>query len=91
MDAIRGCIQNRKVGEEMDSNQISDEERAKRAEERLMQIPRDQLGPAGRILVDNPRSPTSEQRRAAIRPVEGNGLGDMAEGQLQLRAGAEEG
>jgi len=72
-------------------SQLSDQERAQRAEERLKEIPYHQLGPAGRILVDNPRSPTSEQRRAAIRPVEGNDLGEMAEGQLQLRTGAEEG
>ena len=72
----------RKVGVEMNGSQMSDEERAKQAQERLMKIPRDQLGPAGRILFDNPRSPTPEQQRAQFRGIDGDGSGDAASTQL---------
>lgn len=68
----------------MSSSQMSDEERAKRAEERLMQIPRDQLGPAGRILFDNPRSATPEEQRAQFRGIDGAGSSENADAQLQL-------
>ena len=68
----------------MGRSQMSDEERAKRAQERLMQIPRDQLGPAGRILFDNPRSATPEEQRAQLRGIDGDGTGETANAQLRL-------
>lgn len=68
----------------MGQGHLSDQERADRAEKRLMEIPYDQLGPAGRILVDNPRPSTPEQRRAGLRQVECSGSGEVTDAQLRL-------
>ena len=68
----------------MEQVHMSDEEHAERAEKRLMEIPYHQLGPAGRILVDNPRPSTPEERRAGFRPVEGSGSGETTNTQLPL-------
>ena len=66
------------------SGQPSEAELADRAEKRLMKIPYEHLGPAGRILVDNPRAATPEQRREQFREVEGGGSGEATNRQLPL-------
>lgn len=66
------------------SSHPSEAELAERAEERLMKIPYEHLGPAGRILVDNPRASTPEQRREQFQEVEGGGSGETANRQLPL-------
>lgn len=75
----------------MGSSQMSDQERAERAQKRLMQIPREQLGPAGRILFDNPRSATPEEQRAQFRGIDGAGSGENANAQLPLLHGVGDG
>ena len=70
---------------------MSDEEHAERAEERLKEIPYHQLGPAGRILADNPLPPTPEQRRERFRQVEGGGSGRTTETQLPLMGSVKDG
>lgn len=50
-----------------------DREMAIRAQLRVESIPYDQLGPAGRILVDNPPSYlTPEERRRRFRVINGD-------------------
>lgn len=66
------------------SSHPSEAELAERAEERLMKIPYEHLGPAGRILVDNPRGSTPEQKREQFQKVEGGGSGETANRQLPL-------
>ena len=66
------------------SDQLSEAELAERAEKRLMKIPYKHLGPAGRILVDNPRAATPEQRREQFREVEGGGSREVTNIQLPL-------
>ena len=66
------------------SDQLSEAELAERAEKRLMKIPYEHLGPAGRILVDNPRASTPEQRREQFREVEGGGSREATNIQLPL-------
>ena len=75
----------------MASNHMSDKERAERAQKRLMQIPREQLGPAGRILFDNPRTTTPEEQRAQLRGIDGDGVGENANAQLPLLHGVGDG
>lgn len=73
------------------SGQPSESELAARAEKRLMKIPYEHLSPAGRILVDNPRSATPEQRREQFRTVEGSGSGEATPSQLPLIRSVEDG
>ena len=68
----------------MGQPRMSDEEHAARAEERLKEIPYHQLGPAGRILADNPQPATPEKRREQFRQVEGGGSGRTTDTQLPL-------
>ena len=56
-----------------------------------MEIPYHQLGPAGRILVDNPPRQTAEQRRSMLYSVEGSGRDEEPHKQLQLVHGIERG
>jgi hypothetical protein len=72
------------------SDHPSEAELAARAEKRLMKIPYEHLSPAGRILVDNPRAATPEQRREQFRTVDGSGSGETTPSQLPLIRGVED-
>ena len=64
---------------------------ANEAEERLKRFPYENLGRAGQILVDHPRSTRQEQQRAPLRSIDGSGGDDRTYSQPPLMSGVGEG
>ena len=68
----------------MENKRLSTSEVVAQAEERLMRTPYEELGPAGRILVDNPRPASPESRRSQMRRIDGEGGSAEVSNQSQL-------
>ena len=63
-------------------------EMAEMAEEHLRRVPHKRLGPAGRLLVDNPREMTPQYRRSLLRVIHGEGSMNVSSGQTTSVAGS---